>query len=275
MSALDIWVSVYKSANGPKLRKLAKKLNRCKAEALGALVLLWQWALENADSETGVVLSADEEDVGRYLYYEIGDDTLDANDIVLAMIDSGWIDRGEDGVQLIIHDWDEWQAPWRSYNARKKANRESKRKERAEKAAEAQNVSSENAERKLSNADTNQNRKEPAVKKSNKIEYSSAFGRLWEVYPRKDDKQIAYRKYSARIKDGYSEDELFEAVQNYATYVKKEVREKRYILMGKTFFEPEGRFTQYLPKKSNADNDVAQAVIDDGNPFSRFMEGGF
>lgn len=62
----------------------------------------------------------------------------------------------------------------------------------------------------------------PAEQKSNKAigNYTTDFEELWEAYPRKVDKGQAYKKYKARLEDGFSHEQLYEAVKNYAAQCK-------------------------------------------------------
>jgi len=76
--------------------------------------------------------------------------------------------------------------------------------------------------------------------------YSANFTHFWEVYPKKKEKSRAYACYKARLNDGYSEDELLKAAQNYAQECKKEKREERYIKLAGTFLGPNTPFVDYL-----------------------------
>lgn len=48
------WVSVHDNVIGGKLRELAKEIGRTQEEALGILVSLWLWGLNNADKTEGL-----------------------------------------------------------------------------------------------------------------------------------------------------------------------------------------------------------------------------
>lgn len=54
----------------------------------------------------------------------------------------------------------------------------------------------------------------PAEQKSNKAigNYTTDFEELWEVYPRKVDKGQAYKKYKARLEDGFSHEQFGKAL---------------------------------------------------------------
>lgn len=56
------WVSVHDNVIGKKLRELTKELDMTQEEALGTLVSLWLWGLNNADKE-GKIVGADKDDM--------------------------------------------------------------------------------------------------------------------------------------------------------------------------------------------------------------------
>jgi hypothetical protein len=85
----------------------------------------------------------------------------------------------------------------------------------------------------------------------NDNKYSSSFVTFWETYPKKSDKGQAYKCYKARLNDGWSEEELLIACQNYAAECKKDKRETRYIKNGSTFLSSTTPFTDYLTKGGN------------------------
>ena len=90
---------------------------------------------------------------------------------------------------------------------------------------------------------------------------------MWEAYPRKVDKGQAYKKYKARLEDGFSHEQLYEAVKNYAAQCKKQRTETMYIKHGKTFLGESTPFLDYLPKDKPAQS---EAEYDDNeNPFGR------
>lgn len=109
----------------------------------------------------------------------------------------------------------------------------------------------------------------PAEQKSNKAigNYTTDFEELWEAYPRKVDKGQAYKKYKARLEDGFSHEQLYEAVKNYAAQCKKQRTETMYIKHGKTFLGESTPFLDYLPKDKLVQS---EAEYDDNeNPFGR------
>lgn len=104
--------------------------------------------------------------------------------------------------------------------------------------------------------------------KSNKAisNYTPDFEEFWSIYPRKADKAQAYKKYKARIKDGFSHEQLLQAAKNYVDQCKKDRTEEKYIKHGKTFLGESTPFLDYLPKNdSQADMEAA----DNENPFRK------
>lgn len=80
------------------------------------------------------------------------------------------------------------------------------------------------------------------------ILYITRFEETYKIYPRKGDKKRAYSCYQARLKEGYSEDELYAATKNYADYCEREKRDQKYIKLATTFFGVNTPFVDYLPK---------------------------
>lgn len=97
--------------------------------------------------------------------------------------------------------------------------------------------------------------------------YSATFEDFWKAYPRKADKAQAYKKYNARIKDGFSPEELLKAAENYAAQCRRERTEEKYIKHGKTFLGESTPFLDFLPK--NDAQDHTEPINDDANPFRR------
>ena len=79
-----------------------------------------------------------------------------------------------------------------------------------------------------------------------KNKYTCAFEQFWDAYPRKKEKARAYKCYLARLKDGFSEDELLLAVKRYADECKNNKTEERYIKLGSTFLSANTPFSDYI-----------------------------
>lgn len=248
------------------------------AEALGILGYIWLWAVnDNADSD-GRLMDTDRESLSKVFATAISDD-LDRLKVVDALVESGWIE--ETGGVLFIHDWDEHQKPWvdkvkdrERAKIRKREERERKRQiealthppassppmqQTADPPEPAPGPPAEPAEPKAAKA--------PAKKSDD--QYGEGFRRFWEAYPKKRDKATAYKKYQARIKDGYSPEELIGAAEEYAKECQREHREEKYIKMAKTFLGDNMPFADYVPKKKDPRNDPHSPYY---NPFAEYGE---
>ena len=99
--------------------------------------------------------------------------------------------------------------------------------------------------------------------------YPKNFEEFWAVYPRKDEKGVAYAKYAARIKDGYSPEELLQAATAYADQCKRLRTEKQFTKQAKTFLSDKAPFADFLK------NDIKQEPENDGYgevDFSKLVE---
>lgn len=270
------WISVHEQILSGKLRELAKSMGCSQNESIGILIRLWLWGINNADKE-GRIVGADKDDVAEVL--AIGrDKKIAAINIVDALIESGWMDEN-DGI-LFIHDWEEWQEPLYTFKERRERDAARKREER--KRSRLQNDAGRRT-------DTISQEPEPVAdilpaagdspipenpekpKKTAAEERTPAFEEFWKVYPRKEGKGEAYKKYKARLKDGYSEAELLEAATNYAGRCARERTEKKYIKMAKTFLSDTLPFVDYIKKQSQSE--ARQEQTDGANPFEKFLKG--
>lgn len=268
--------SIYKSIDGPKLRKLYKALGCSKPEAIGILYFLWDWGLDNAD-EDGILVGLGKDDVSRYLYGVSSDCGLNMNDVVDALVATGWLDESEDG--LVLHDWYDWQGPY--YRAKERRKKDAARKaeeRRITRRIEAQAVTASPLSETVSEPVA---QKEEPVQESMfgaieskpgrtsaeavKSRYAEGFLQFWEAYPRKLGKGDAYKKYQARRKDGFSDEELIQSAKNYAAECRSRRTEKEYIKHPKTFLSDSLPFTDYLPK-----NDDKPKTQQSGNPFEEW-----
>lgn len=98
---------------------------------------------------------------------------------------------------------------------------------------------------------TNNNEKNDKNDK-NKDKYMCAFEDFWKEYPRKVDKGNCYKQYQARLKSGFTEEELLTACKNYANECKKNRTEAKYIKHGATFLSATTPFVDYLKGDKDA-----------------------
>lgn len=94
--------------------------------------------------------------------------------------------------------------------------------------------------------------KEIKNKRSNNI-YASSFEEIWKIYPKKKEKSASYKAYQARLKDGFTEEELFRATKAYVTECEKT---GRWVKTAKTFFGSNTPFIDYL--KAGEENAVQE-----------------
>lgn len=234
------WISVEQTLIGKKLRVLAKHIGCSQNEAVGILINLWLWGMDNA-SEDGLLDGAEKEDIAMVIT-PCMDKTLDAEIIVENLIENGWLDCIEG--DLFIHDWGEYRAYYNRYVKEKKNNAQRQRDFRARKRAEKKATVA------IRIPDVKEEKKNEAPKGNNKkAPYTVQFEELWKIYPRKKDKGNAYKKYKARLNDGWSEEDLFSAVKGYAAECGKNRTEEKYIKHASTFFSETTPFVDYLKKK--------------------------
>lgn len=107
--------------------------------------------------------------------------------------------------------------------------------------------------------------------KSNRAinKYTTDFEEFWSAYPRKADKSQAYKKYKARLEDGFSHEQLLRAARNYSEQCKHDRTEERYIKHGKTFLGESTPFLDYLPKNNLHDN--AESTQDE-DPYADWRQ---
>ncbi|MDO4649964.1 MAG: replisome organizer [Eubacteriales bacterium] len=81
-----------------------------------------------------------------------------------------------------------------------------------------------------------------------RAEYPNTFEEFWAEYPRRADKGQAYKKYQARLKDGYSPEELLQAARRYRMECEKNRTEQKFIKLAKTFLGDATPFVDYVRK---------------------------
>ena len=265
----------------PKIRKLVKKLRCSKFEAIGIICVLFGWGMRNATSE-GVLIEADEEDIGE-VFTGMSKKLLE-EDIVGALFETGWLERNEED-QIMIHDWKEHQRPWYSYKSRKKSNTDYYQKKKGRKTEDPEESYQENMFDE--DGQTNDQPKdqaepeektEPEVpfdeiepepgKEPKEAKFTAKFERLWNEYPyKRGNKSAAFNAYKARITEGYTFKQLYDATLSYASAVRRDGTEQKYVKHGSTFFGPNKHFKEYLqPEHREAE------VVVTGNPFAKYME---
>ena len=256
------WISVDQKLIGGKLRALHKTVGCSRKEAIGILVTLWLWGIDNSDTD-GLIPAADRGDIAEVLRPGISDD-LNPLDVADRLIECEWIDE-QDG-NLYLHDWGDWRSYYNSYVNRKKNHADYMRERRQKEKGIDNSDSTVNSTVNITQTQESE-ASQPPGNKSEK--YGKEFEEFWAVYPRKVDKGACFKKYKARIKDGYPPEELMTAAKAYKVQCDRERTEQKYIKHGKTFLGESLSFTDYLPGNNSNVRDLSQAQpIPDGvNPF--------
>ena len=265
------WVSVHDNVIGGKLREFAKEIRRTQEEALGILVSLWLWGLNNADKD-GRLMSADREDVLEAFSVKLVSGLK--VDIVESLVKTRWMDEPEPGV-LYIHDWDQWQKQW--YKAMELREKDARRKAQSRRAKSSAAEQMEEGEQEclMQPVPDGENPGEEPEAERSKPEapkYAPVFDLFWDAYPRKIGKGEAYRKYKTRRKDGYSDEELLEAAKAYAAQCRKLKTEKEFIKHPKTFLSDSLPFLDYLPKKDPNPLAPQEGNSIEQNPFGNWED---
>lgn len=254
------WISVDQKMIGGKLRSLYKSIGCSQYEAMGILVYLWLWGIDNAGAE-GLIVSADRSDIADAIKPGLAPG-LDAETVVESLIQNHWIDEIDE--ELYFHDWNEWRSYYNKYMKEKKGNAERQAKYKAKKRQEME----ENTESNVTDNVTADASETPAEPEKKAPKYEKDFETFWAAYPRKADKGQCYKKYKARLKDGYSPEELLLAATNYAEQCRRQRTEPQFIKHGKTFLGDSMSFTDYLPKPVGQPA-VAPRQEVGSNPFRR------
>ena len=117
-------VKVYDGVVGRKLREAAIIAGTTQGEVLGCLVVLWQWAMDNAE-ESGVVKHSGRKDVIRCVS-AVSDDLF--SEVADALFQAGFVEE-RDGC-LVFDEWGSQQAWHYKEEAARRRDAERKRSER-------------------------------------------------------------------------------------------------------------------------------------------------
>ncbi|HHY95890.1 MAG TPA: hypothetical protein GX513_12920 [Firmicutes bacterium] len=85
-----------------------------------------------------------------------------------------------------------------------------------------------------------------STRKQRDQEYTADFEAFWSVYPRRAEKQRAYRAWRARLREKHSPDDLIRAAANYAASCHAKGTEERFIKHPATFLGPDKPFEEWL-----------------------------
>lgn len=228
---------------GGKLRELHKEIGCSRNEAIGLLVGLWLWGMDNANAD-GLLRGCGRDDIEEQIAIGSEKNRYIPAEAYDALVSGEWLEERESGIY--IHDWEEWRCHYNKWIADKERNKE--RQKRFRERHEKDNTSS-NDKCNVTNEEKSKD-SQPKVAESTKRktrDYSAVgFVEFWNIYPRKEDKAEAYECYKARLRDGYSPEELLTAARKYAEFCKRKHYEKEYIKKAKRFIGANGSFTELI-----------------------------
>lgn len=76
------------------------------------------------------------------------------------------------------------------------------------------------------------------IKRKSEADLKQDFEELWKLYPRKEGKKDAYKAYGKAIKNGTTNEQIRQGIENYNAWLKAK-NETTYIKQGSTFFNGE------------------------------------
>lgn len=199
-------------------------------KAIGILVTLWIWGLNNADRD-GNILSATADDIADGIMYRgqsAGQSAHEAAEHLLeSLISTGWIDVAEDG-HFILHDWDVWQDQWYKALDKRAKEAERKRKQRqsgndnemsagqsagqdyGQSTGQDNGTSDPNHNRNL-NLNINRDPKEESVAADQSLQ-EKRFNEFWTAYPKKVGKKAAWAAWKKVKPDAELFDKIMTAI---------------------------------------------------------------
>lgn len=225
------WIEVHQHLKEHrKTRKLKNLMGVTRAQAMGHLVMLWLWGIDNTD-DYGIIQDADHEDIAIACDYH-GDSQV----IINSLIEAGFLEKEASG-KLFIHDFEDYIGKLRAH---KKRHREAQ-KRYAEKSKS--NTNDDHAD---SHADGQADSPNDGLKIANltvpyltvpspipKKDIEDFFDSAWKLYPKKEGKgQVSKTQKDKLYKIGI--EEIGRAVARYIQ--SKEGTDKKFLQNGSTFF---------------------------------------
>ena len=251
------WISVDQKLIGGKLRELHKEIECSRNEAIGILIGLWLWGMDNANAD-GLLRGCGREDIEEQI--SIGaDKRYEPEKAYDALVSGGWLEERDGGIY--IHDWEDWRYHYNKWVADKERNKERQKRFRERHAEDNANSNGRSNVTDDTKPQAEPEKQEEQTKRKARDYSATGFVEFWNIYPRKEDKAEAYQCYKARLKDGYTPDELILAARKYADLCKRKRYEKEYIKKAKRFIGANGSFTELIeiapetePKRKEGEN---------------------
>ena len=204
------WLKItHELPSKPEVLAIAGRLGINRWEVVGRLHALWTWFDQHtqdghAHSVTGVTL------MDAIFGDDIGDQFADALKAV------GWLQEDESGV---------WAPNFDRHISKTAKNRAvaSDRKDRSRKQSQDGHGNDTHVSRHDRDETRDQRREEKKSPPNPPTGYPENFEALWTERPPRagnNPKREAFQAYNARLKEGYSYDQLIEGLRRYHTYLK-------------------------------------------------------
>ena len=114
------WIEVHQHLKEHrKTRRFKNLMGITRAQAIGHLIMLWLWGIDNTDDH-GIIMDADYDDIAIACDYHD-----DSHLIVNALITAGFIEKDEKNDKLAIHDFEDYIGRLRD---QKKRHREAQKR---------------------------------------------------------------------------------------------------------------------------------------------------
>ena len=104
---------------------------------------------------------------------------------------------------------------------------------------------------------------EPKENKPSSAELTERFEKLWELYPRKKGKQDALRHYKKAIKEGATDEEIKQGIEEYVKEIKAKGTKMDYIKHGSSWFYGKKWTDDYETETTDKHKQKSENVLDD------------
>ena len=109
----------------------------------------------------------------------------------------------------------------------------------------------------------NQVLKEQSTNKPSSAKLTERFEKLWELYPRKKGKQDAFRYYKKAIKEGATDEEVKQGIEEYVKEIKAKGTKMDYIKHGSSWFYGKKWTDDYETETTDKHKQKSENVLDD------------
>jgi len=237
------WIEVHQHLKEHrKTRKFKNLMGITRAQAMGHLVMLWLWGIDNTD-DYGIIQDADYDDIAIACDYHD-----DSQLMVNSLITAGFLEKDEKDGKLFIHDFEDYIGRLKE---QKKRHREAQKRYADKSKSNTNDGHADNQDDGQSDGLKIANLTVPNLTVPSPIpskDIVSSFESIWKLYPKKEGKGAVKKTQQEKLyKIGV--DEITRAVSRYVKA--KSGEDKKYLQMGSTFFN--SGYVDYLDKNYQED----------------------